>query len=337
MSTERFPSPVASVLRASGWHEGRDIGARAEEMLARSIDAARVEGVELEAFPAIRAALHEFGGLDVTEAALGGPFNGKDFRIDSSLLVRGFHSYEQLGKFVGARCFPLGVQPEEHSALVMAENGEVYLIHDPTGVYYAGASMDAALDALIDMKTLLPNLSEYYDLDVVEESGYRFNDQVTRILFGAGWSLGRDLGTQADDMMARAVALGGALGLSLTVFPAAAAAIREFGGLRFTKEALEEETGFDGTDLLLDPSAALAWPATHAVLERVLGGRCFPLGLDLEFDSVLWIGEEGGVYEVFSDSGAVNRVGETVDKALSNWLQDADLTELAVPSDEAEG
>lgn len=336
MPPERFTDPVARVLRAAGWHEGRDVGARAEEMLERSVEAAAAEGVALEAFPAVRAALHEFGGLAVTEEAVG-PFNGKDFLIDSSVLVSGFELYEHYGHIVRGRCFPLGLVPEEHSALFMAENGEVYLEHGPSGTYYVGASMDAALDAMIDMKALFPNLWEYYDLDVVEESGWRFNDRTTPILLGAGWSPGRDLGAEADEMIARTVAGARELGYELEPFPAAVVAIHEFGGLTFTKDALAETTEFDGTDLRLDPSAALEWVSrTGRVLERTLGKRCFPLGRDLEYGFVLWIDSDAGVYEVHEAGGLIHLVGETVDKAVANWLLDFPFDEISVPTDKPE-
>lgn len=335
MSAERFSSDVAAVLSAVGWHEGRDIGAQAEEMIDRTIAAARAEGVALQAFPAIDAALREFGGLKVTEAAVGRPFNGKDFLLDPTVLVRGFAAYDHIGKVVGRRCFPLGYQTEEDAPLVMAENGEVYLLHHVRDCY-VGANLDAALDTLIDLREMLPDLWDFYDLDVVEESDYRFNERVTGILLAAGWAPGRDLGSEADEMIAHAVADGRALGLALEPFPAAAAAIREFGGLGFTKEALEDRAGFDGTDTRLDPSAALARPGVFAAADRVLGRRCFPVGLDLEFDSVLLIDAQGAVYEVFGDSGRVHLVGPTMDKALSQWLQDAPLTEITA-SGESEG
>ena len=333
MAKERFPGEVARVLHAAGWHEGRDIGTRAEEMLAQSIERARAEGMTLEAFPAIRAALHEFGGLTVTEEAVG-PFNGKDFLIDSSVLVSGFELYEGYGHILHGRCFPLGLMFEEHSALFMAENGEVYLEHGPTGTYYVGSSVDAALDAMIDMKALFPSLWDYYDLGVVEESGWRFNERTTPILLAAGWRVGRDLGAEADGMVARTVADAADLGHELEPFPAAVAAIHEFGGLTFAKAALEDETGFDGTDLQLDPRAALQWiPRTGKVLERTLGRRCFPLGRDLEFGFVLWIDSEGGVYEVYKDGDLIHLVGETVDEALTHWLLDHPFDEISVPTD----
>ena len=336
MPEERFSNQVAEVLRAAGWQEGRDIGAQAEEQLRRAIEAARTEGRELEAFPAIRAALHEFGGLTVTKEAVGA-FNGYDFRIDSSLQVRGFGIYEEIAKVVGGRVFPLGIEPDEHSSLAMAENGEVYLLHFARDCY-VGASMDAALDALIDMKAVLPDLSDYYDFDLTDESGRRFNEQVTGIVLGAGWTLGRDLGAAADEMIARVVADAPALGRPLEAFPAAVAAVHEFGGLSFTKEALADETGFDGADLVIDPSAGMALPEVRGPLERAVGRSCFPLARDLEFDSTLWIDTDGRVFQIYSDDQSIALVGETVDKALTAWLQDLDFTNIdAAPSDEQEG
>lgn len=324
-ANERFSAQVARVLRAAGWHEGRDIGARAEEMLTVSVERARAEGVALEAFPAVRAALHEFGGLTVAAEAVG-PFNGKDFAIDASVQMRGYGGYGHLRHIVRGRVFPLGIEFSEHSMLMMAENGEVYLQHAPTGTYYVGASMDAALDTLIDMKAVLPDLWEYYELDVVEESGWRFNERTTAILLGGGWTVGRDLGARADELIARAVEEAGALGHELEPFPAAVAAIREFGGLRFTKRELGDTTGFDGFDVVFDPCEVSMEP--HRKLERVLGLRCFPLGRNLEYDFSLWIGTDGAVYYLFHDGTGIELVGATMDEAVSHWLQDYPLTEV---------
>ena len=336
MPEDRFSPQTAEVLRASGWSPGRDIGDLAEQMLARTIESARAEEYEIEPFPAIRAAMHEFGGLDVTREGSGIFYLGDDFRIDSSYVIRNFGRYDHIAHIVGQPVFPLGGEFREHSPFLMAENGEVYFLH-MNGTYYAGADIDSALQSLIETSGPMTDLWEYYDLGVVEESGWRFNDRTTPILLGAGWTVGRDLGAEADEMIARTVAGAADLGHELEPFPAAVAAIHEFGGLTFTKEVLAETTDFSGTDLRVDPSAALEWVRrTGRVLERTLGKRCFPLGRDLEFGFVLWIDSDGGVYEVYEDGDLIHLVGETVDKAVTNWLEGYPFEEISVPTDKPE-
>ena len=330
---ERFPPLTAQVLRAVGWSPGRDIGDLAEQMLERAVETARVRGYEIEAFAAVRAAIHKFGGLEVTHERSGIGYPGDDFRIDPT---RAFADYRHFAHVVGRRVFPLAVELREGSVLLMAENGEVYFLH-MSADFYAGADIDSALQTLIETAGPMTDLWEYYEMDVVEESGWRFNDRTTPILLGAGWTIGRDLGAEADEMVARTIAGAAELGHELEPFRAAVAAIHEFGGLTFTKAALEDETGFDGTDLRLDPSAVLDVLRTGRVLERTLSRRCFPLGRDLDYDFAVWIDSDGGVYEVYKDGDLIHLVGETVDEAVTRWLLDHPFDEISLPTDESDG
>jgi hypothetical protein len=93
----------------------------------------------------------------------------------------------------------------------MAENGEVYFLHR-NGTYLAGSDIEQAPQSLIETSGPMTDLWEYYELDVVEESGWRFNERTTAILLGGGWAVGRDLGALADEMIASAVEGAGALG-----------------------------------------------------------------------------------------------------------------------------
>jgi hypothetical protein len=336
MPEARFAGRVAEVLGAAGWFPGRDIGAEADAMIARTVAAAQSEGYRLEPFPALVAAVREFGGLTVTKKD-GIAFPGNDFGIDPSAVAARFDVYADLETYTRTPVFPLGPELDESTTLAMDATGQVYLLHY-TGYYVVGADMDSALAAFIERTDVLPDILDYFDppLVLTEESGGRFDEEVTRALTGAGWAPGRDLGAAGEELAARTVEAARAAGHALEAFPAARAVLREFGGLQVTKAG----TGVDfaGDDFLIDPTGTSAWFGAVAELERRTGRRCFPLGPDLEFDFALAVDEDGRVYRLGAD-GEAALVGDTPDRAFAAWIQEsAEFTPVGAGThEEAEG
>lgn len=162
MATGRFPERVEAVLRAAGWHEGRDIGAAADEMIDQVVAQGRAEGVELAASPAVSAALHEFGGLTVTREGTGVAFPGNDFAIDPVRVARKFEVYAELDRIIGGGSFPLGPEFAEHSALAIGPDGRVFLFHH-TGFYIVGDTLDAALANWIERTGTFTDIFDVYD------------------------------------------------------------------------------------------------------------------------------------------------------------------------------
>jgi len=321
MPEARFSGRVADVLGAAGWYPGRDLGAEADEMIARTVAAAEAEGYALEPFPALVAAVHEFGGLTVTKEGTGISFPGNDFGIDPSAVARRFDTYADLETYTRTPVFPLGPELDEATTLAMDAEGRVYLLHY-TGYYVVGTDLDAALAAFVERTGLLPDILEYFDPpeEPTAESGGRFDEEVTRALTAAGWTPGRDLGAAAEDLAARTVEAARAAGYALEAFPAALAVLREFGGLTVTKEGTGVE--FAGDDFRIDPTGIAPWLGHLADLEQRAGRRCFPLGPDLEFEFALTVDEDGRIYRLASGEVPV-LVGETIDRALAAWIQES--------------
>jgi hypothetical protein len=163
MTRARFTERVRQVLVAAGWHEGRDIGRRAEDLLARATAAARSEGYGLEAFPAAIAAVREFGSLTVTRGTTGIEFRGHGFRIDPSEVAAGFAAFADLERIIGAPTFPLGLDLDEYGTLALGAEGRVYLLHHTTGFYVVGETLDNALTAWIEFGELFPSIGELFD------------------------------------------------------------------------------------------------------------------------------------------------------------------------------
>lgn len=333
MPEPRFTGRVAEVLTAAGWFPGREIGDAAEDMIARTVAAARAEGYAVTPFPALVAAVHEFGGLTVSKKDTGIAFPGNDFGIDPSAVARRFDIYADLETYTRTPCFPLGPELDESTTLAMDAEGRVFLLHY-TGYYVVGQDIDSALAAFIERSGTLPDILDLFDPPEVltEESGRRFNEEVTGVLLGAGWTPGRDAGAAADDLAALTAADAEAAGVALRAFPAATGFLHEFGGIRVTKEG----TGVDfaGDDFAVDPTEAAAFYGRIAELERRIGRRCFPVGRDLEFDFALAIDQEARIYRVDLDGGAV-LVGQTPDRALAAWTQEN--TEFPAVGEEAVG
>jgi len=321
MPETRFPGRVADVLGAAGWYPGRDLGAEADEMIARTVAAAEAAGYALEPFPALVAAVREFGGLTVTKKGTGIAFPGNDFGIDPSAVARRFDTYADLETYTRTPVFPLGPEIDESTTLAMDAEGRVYLLHY-TGYYVVGTDLDSALAAFIERTDVLPDILEYFDPpeELTAESGGRFDEEVTRALTAAGWAPGRDLGDAAEDLAARTVEAAAAAGYALEAFPAALAVLHEFGGLTVTKEGTGVE--FAGDDFRIDPTEVPAWLGHIADLEQRVGRRCFPLGPDLEYEFALALDADGRIYRLASGE-VPSLVGETIDRALAAWIQES--------------
>jgi hypothetical protein len=147
-ATTRFPEPVAQVLRAAGWFEGRDDPGTADALIAQVLAAGRAGGFEFEVPAAAHRALREFGGLEVTAAATGLEFPGHDFSIDPVIVTRRFEVYAELDRIIGGRSFPFGVDHVEHTGFALGPDGRVYLLHY-TGFYIVGDTVDEALVKLV--------------------------------------------------------------------------------------------------------------------------------------------------------------------------------------------
>jgi SUKH-3 immunity protein len=149
---DRFPAEVNDALLALGWQRGRDLGAQVDEWLSVRVPALAALPFErdgyprYEPFPAAVAVMREFGGLTSLANGRGQtsaqvPFVIYPTQFDD--LVDFAPDVQMLGELVGSRVFQVGEVERGMGALVVAEDGRVFLA-GPIELY-AGRNFDEAL------------------------------------------------------------------------------------------------------------------------------------------------------------------------------------------------
>jgi hypothetical protein len=140
----------------------------------------------------------------------------------------------------------------------------------------------------------------------------RFPPEVVQVLSEAGWSAGRR--TDAEAAMAADIVgeQWGRNGEHTESFPAAIAALSEFGGIYVIQDG-------PGRDLArrpfaIDPTEVAATTETLADLGKRLHTKLFPIGMEGDHDSILAIDQEGRVYAI--DHTGTWLLGDTMDAAL---------------------
>jgi hypothetical protein len=139
---DRFPPDVREVLDNAGWFPGRDIAAAVDQWEARFAE--RVAGMTF--YPAARAAMREFGGLDIPQAAA--PEGGYHSYIFPTNGGVGIHAAQAFAEEYEHPVFPLGNNQDGPAELVMDEQGRVFFLHW-ADEFYLGKNIDEALISLI--------------------------------------------------------------------------------------------------------------------------------------------------------------------------------------------
>ena len=147
----------------------------------------------------------------------------------------------------------------------------------------------------------------------------RFPTEVEVVLRASGWTDGRQVPEASAEVIRIVCDQPGADGSRHTPFPAAEAALTEFGGVF----VVQDEPGLQlrRRPFALDPTLAAATAASLADLSRVLGVRLFPLGVEGDGDAVLAIDEQGRVF-AFDHAGEWF-LGPTLDAALTMLITGA--------------
>lgn len=140
----------------------------------------------------------------------------------------------------------------------------------------------------------------------------RFPENVAQVLREAGWSEGRRTDAEAAmavDIVREAI---GRHGERTEPFPAASAALAEFGGIY----VIQDGPGHDlaRRPFAIDPTEVAATAETLADIGKRLQTRLFPIGMEGDHDSVLAVAESGKVYAV--DHTGVWLLGDSIDAAL---------------------
>lgn len=132
------------------------------------------------------------------------------------------------------------------------------------------------------------------------------------MLTDAGWSQGRRTDTEAAMAVDIVGEQFGRHGEHTESFPAAIAALSEFGGIYVIQDG-------PGRDLArrpfaLDPTEVAATTETLADLGNRLRTKLFPIGMEGDHDSILAIDEAGRVYAI--DHTGTWLLGDDIDAAL---------------------
>lgn len=145
----RFTPEVEDSLQAAGWFPGRRLD---PEVLAAMRSAISRQsnryGGRLAVFPAAEEVLAEFGGLVIGGDRPGVDVNPRPFALDPTLVAHQVETLLDVGRALGVRVCPLGVEGLDEAVLAITEPGAVLAI-DPIGEWLLGNTIDEALDVLV--------------------------------------------------------------------------------------------------------------------------------------------------------------------------------------------
>jgi hypothetical protein len=144
----RFPTEVDLVLRASGWSEGRQVPDASAEAIRLVCAQPGADGSRHEPFPAAESALAEFGGIYVRQDEPGRELRRRPFALDPTMAAATAGTLADLGRMLGVRLFPLGVEGDGDAVLTIDEKGRVFAF-DHAGEWFLGSTLDEALTTLI--------------------------------------------------------------------------------------------------------------------------------------------------------------------------------------------
>jgi hypothetical protein len=155
MTLRAHTPEVAEMLTANGWFPGRDIGTRADELIARRI--AYEDYPPLPVLPTATRFIRSYGELSfpypgVPEMKLvvdpGSCWSGDNERI------------AQLGAGIGMALFPVGMEVAERGVWLVDAIGRFFFLHT-TGYYFLGQNEYEAFETAL-RGDLLPDAEDYY-------------------------------------------------------------------------------------------------------------------------------------------------------------------------------
>lgn len=140
--------------------------------------------------------------------------------------------------------------------------------------------------------------------------------EVEAVLRENGWVPGTDLSEAGRTAVATMSAEVGADGTRHQPFPAAVAALEQFGGLYVVQDGAG--VSLRRRPFALDPTLAAHCTQTLADLASVLGTRLFPLGVEGDADAFLAVDEQGRVFA--ADPYGEWFLGATVAEAITTLV-----------------
>ncbi len=172
--------------------------------------------------------------------------------------------------------------------------------------------------------SLSPELvAERYQRD--RAARQRLPEDVREVLTAAGWRSARDISARIDAWLAKLYEEQPAARDSLPLFPAAKAALAEFGGLRFKQLT---RPGYAGGGFAVE-----TWPDVGRVVLELytdfaadLGARVFPFAWYEDGPSDAVVAEDGRVFLLHP--AGLYLLGETVDAAVIELVRGPELREV---------
>ncbi|GIH14084.1 SUKH-3 domain-containing protein [Rugosimonospora africana] len=157
---------------------------------------------------------------------------------------------------------------------------------------------------------------------VERRAGQRFTAEVREVLSGAGWQPGRDVSAWVSQWLAKVYEEHPDAGRRLPMFPAARAALAEFGGLRFTQLS---RVGYAGGGFRVE-----VWPDVGRVLVDLFAE--FAADIRVPVFPFLWY-EDGPSDAVVDENGRVFLlhpageflVADSVDEAVTAFVRGPEL------------
>lgn len=134
-----------SVLRAAGWHRGRDIGPIVDDWVRALL-------AEFPPFPEAVNALKEFGQLSTRESGPGQNVARMPFDIDPRLAAGERDRFIPHETRLGASLYPLGECMGGHAFLAILADGRVFAIGDGTIDLVGGTAREAIYNLLVGVR-----------------------------------------------------------------------------------------------------------------------------------------------------------------------------------------
>lgn len=146
----------------------------------------------------------------------------------------------------------------------------------------------------------------------------RWSSEMEGILRGAGWYPGRNVETQVagwESLLASGPDC-------MCMFPAARAALLEFGGLVLRPDGVAGREG-GRVSVVLDPTLGAGMGECFRTFSTVVHGAVFPLGEVGDGHAILVVSQRGHTYLVMD---AIREVAPTVDDGLERLVLGKRLT-----------
>ncbi|MFD7028274.1 SUKH-3 domain-containing protein [Streptomyces sp. NPDC059917] len=140
----KTPEDVEAWFLRYGWFPGRNIGRRADDLVAEVIAEYRAEGVDLCPLEPATAFLREHGLLRLVIC----PRRGDSIVFEPAKTWPGDPAdVRALADLLGVELFPIGYDTSEGSSVLMDGRGRFFCVHE-TGNYYMGADRAEAFISL---------------------------------------------------------------------------------------------------------------------------------------------------------------------------------------------